>query len=342
MATALTEQAIIESVLVAQRDLYLRKGDRIVFIVDSSQKIGKGRLCKIFGNFDIAYFPVPEIENPGQDYPLDLEHLDGYNVAWLLTGVSASHAPTTRKLLEKGMFLISNPGITPDWPAILAPQNREACQANAGRLVNAIGGDVGGKFFITHEDGTNLTLEVPAKNWIHEVGMREGFGTNGPYGELATAPFNAHGTLVLQPGDFLTNPINRVNSKVVLTIKNNHVQKIEGELEARMLKKMLDGVPRPALAHCLGEFAFGLNPGRPEKLYRSVIAEKLLGGIHVALGTNSILLQKSCPEKDNREKFLYGRYDAGVHIDCIKFHPTVSYVGDGRSFTLLKNGELVI
>ena len=61
-----------------------------------------------------------------------------------------------------------------------------------------------------------------------------------------------------------------------------------------------------------------INPGRPEKLLRSVIAEKLSGGVHIAIGTNAICLKETCPDID---KFSYGRYSAGVHIDCIKFSP---------------------
>jgi len=31
-------------------------------------------------------------------------------------------------MIEQGMFLISNPGITPDWLAVLNTANREPCQ----------------------------------------------------------------------------------------------------------------------------------------------------------------------------------------------------------------------
>ena len=145
---------------------------------------------------------------------------------------------------------------------------------------------------------------------------------------------------MLQPGDFLTNPINEVIEEITLTIKNNRVVKIEGGVQAETLKLMLEEAKNP-LAFNLGEFAIGINPAKPKKLHRSVVAEKLLGGIHIAIGTNGVCLKETCP---NIHKFAHGRYDAEVHIDAIKFNSSVFFRAEeiGRLVTLLKDGKLMV
>ncbi len=326
----------LRRVLEMQRDLYLKPDDKIlVVIVDC---LADAPITDVLQDYEFELVLIPLIERPSQEYKLDEKLLEGKTVGWLITNISASHSPATKKMLDRKMFLISNPGITPDWPAVLDPANREPCQKHAKAILNAIGGDVGGKFHIVANDGTDLWLKVPNKNWHIEAGNREGIGTNGTYGELTTAPYWTEGTLVLRPGDFLTNPINRVNEKIVLTIRNNHVVGIKGESQFEALTKMLEE-PKNPKAFQLGEFSFGLNPGKPVKLYRSVVAEKLVGGIHVAIGTNSICLKEYCPEIS---KFQYGRCNAGVHIDCIKFGATVFFEPEAPTTAILEKGKLMV
>ncbi|MBU2545496.1 hypothetical protein KKC65_03560 [Patescibacteria group bacterium] len=76
-------------------------------------------------------------------------------------------------------------------------------------------------------------------------------------------------------------------------------------------------------------------------MHRSVVAEKILGGIHIAIGTNSVCLKETCPDI---HKFSSGRYNAGVHIDAIKFNPSVFFKaeGNGQLVTLLKDGKLMV
>ncbi len=329
----------LKAVLKAQKELYVKPDDRILFVVDEGYK--NAPIGEIFAGYEHQIVHIPQIERPGQDYELNKKFLENKTLAWLIASVSISHSPMSVKMMEWGMFLISNPGISPDWLAILDPQNREVCRERAETILKAIGGDIGGAFMINANDGTNLWLKIPSKNWIKETGEREGFGTNGPYGELATAPFWAKGTYVLRPGDFATNPLNEIKEEIRLTIEENQVVKIEGESQAKTLQEMLEKAGNPK-AYSLGEFALGINPGRPSRVYRSVIAEKLKGGIHIAIGTNALCLQETCPELD---KFQYGRYNAGVHIDCIKFSASVTFISRERTdvpVTILKKGEFVV
>lgn len=326
----------LKRVLETQRDLYLKPDDKILVVMVDC--LANAPIIDVLQDYEFELALITMVERPGQEYELDEKLLDGKTVGWLITNISVSHSSATRKMLDRKMFLISNPGITSDWLAVLNLVNREPCQRNAKAILNAIGGDVGGKFHIIANDGTDLWLKVPNKNWHIEAGSREGIGTNGTYGELTSAPYWAEGTLVLRPGDFLTNPINRVNEKVVLTIRDNRVVGIKGESQFEALTKMLER-PDDQKAFQLGEFAFGLNPGKPEKLYRSVVAEKLLGGIHIAIGTNAVCLKEDCPEIS---KFQYGRYNARVHIDCIKFGASVFFESKAPITAILEKGILMV
>ena len=329
---------LIRQVLAAQRDLYLRSGDKILFVVDDPGVIIPARDALLGYPYPYEVVIIPKKERPGQDYELDESRLNDKTVGWLITSVSASHSPATKKMLDRKMFLISNPGITPDWPVILDPSNREPCHQKAERILEAIGGDVGGEIHISADDGTSLWLLVPDGNWQKEVGQRDGVGTNGPYGELCTAPFEANGVYVLKPGDFLTNPINEITKPIRLEIKSNHVIQILGGEQAEMLIKMLDDAKNQK-AFSLGEFSFGLNPGRPRQLHRSVIAEKLDGGIHIAIGTNAVCLKEDCPDIG---KFQYGRYSAGVHVDCVKFGARVIFDSGSGEIVIVRQGRLVV
>lgn len=91
--------------------------------------------------------------------------------------------------------------------------------------------------------------------------------------------------------------------------------------EAKKIEEMIRGAKNP-LAFCIGEFSFGINPGRPKNVSRSIVAEKLDRSIHIAIGTNQTTLKASCPEIG---LFPHGRYSAGVHIDCIKFGASVKF-----------------
>ncbi|HTX87255.1 MAG TPA: hypothetical protein VMC41_04305 [Candidatus Nanoarchaeia archaeon] len=287
---------------------------------------------------------IEKIVSPGQDYllPRDIK-VDDKTVLWLLTAVSASHSPATEKILKKNkkLFLISNPGLTPDWLPILNPANQKICRARAEKILTAIGGDVGGWVYACDKNGSDLIMAVPKGNWWSEIGTREGIGTNGPFGELCTAPYRAGGKLILNPGDYLTNPINRLTEQVVLTIDCNRVEKIEGGKQAAQLAKIL-GAAKDNRAFELGEFSIQLNPAQPDQVYRSVIAEKLAGGFHIALGTNSLCLKETCPDLG---KFQYGRYNAGVHIDCIHFGASVSFEPEneknGKAVHIIRKGKLI-
>src|SRR4030042_1398443 len=278
------DTATLRRILEAQRDLYLLPGDKVLVVVTESFK--NAPIEEVLKRYDRMVVYIEDAERPGQKYVIGDDVLGwGATVGWIISDISLSHSVGT-EMIKRGMFVISNPGMTEDWEYMMDRFALRACKAYADALEKEIGGDVAGTVHITSSDGTNLVLQVPNGNWDKEIGERQGVGTNGLFGEYYTAPYNANGTYVLQPGDFLTNPINRVEEKIQLAIVNNTVVKIQGGPQAETLQKMLESANNP-LAFNLGEFAIGVNPAKPPDVQRSVVAEKLLGGIHIAIGTNA-------------------------------------------------------
>lgn len=324
------------AIIKAQRDLYLNQGDNILVVVTESFR--NAPIADVLGNWKYHLIEIDDVERPGEEYPLPETLMEDRTVGWIISNVSLSHS-VGAEMIKHGMFLISNPGITEDWLEVLNPANAETCQLYADIIEEKIGGNVGGEIHVTADDGTNLHLKVPNGNWMKETGKREGTGTNGLFGESATAPYEANGIYVLRPGDFLTNPVNRVDEEIILIIEGNAVMNIKGQGQAEALRRVLFEADYP-LAFNLGEFAIGINPAKPKEVFRSVVAEKLLGGIHIAIGTNSVCLQEACPEI---EKFKHGRYNAGIHIDAIKFGPSVFFKPErgGRMVTILEEGKLM-
>lgn len=313
----------LKKIMELQGDLYFKpyldQNDAILIVLTKSFENAPVR--SIFQGHNFEVVKIPDAVRPGQKYELGKEGwFWGKTQGWIISNISLSHS-IGAEMIDRGMFLVSNPGITEDWLPLLEPANQQICQKHADSIMGAIGGDVGGEIHILADDGTDLRLKVPNGNWWKETGKREGVGTNGLFGEFATSPYNACGTYVLNPGDFLTNPINEVVEEIILTIRNNRIVEIRGGCQAETLKKMLTDVNDP-LAFSLAEFAIGINPGKPKNLSRSVVAEKLLGGVHIATGTNSVCLKESCPDLP---KFKHGRYNCGVHIDCIKFGASVHF-----------------
>lgn len=334
------DSMVLGIILAAQRDLYLKPNDKVLVVISTS--FSDAPIEDTLLSYDYRIVRIDDPTRPGQEYPLGKDVLDwGADVGWIISSVSLSHS-VGAEMIEHGMFVISNPGITEDWAAVMSPENSRSCQQTADALERAIGGDVGGTIHITSSGGTNLYLKVPKGNWTKEVGKRAlgEVGTNGVFGEFSTAPYDANGVWMLQPGDFLTNPINRVGSEVKIVIRDNKVERLEGENRPNELYEMLLKANHP-LAFNLGEVAIGINPARPEDVKTSVVAEKLLGGAHIAIGTNAMCLRADCPDLD---RFAHGRYNAGVHIDCIQFGVSVTFTPEGsdKEILLMEDGKLAI
>ena len=270
--------------------------------------------------------------------------LTQFDVAFLLTSISITHIAGSNEIQKKpNGYVISIPGMSnvDDAKAIL---NTIRADPKEIKKVNDVLSQAIGlgpnKVYITSPSGTDLFLEVPRGNWKSEWGKRHpGLNvTNGAAGELFTCPVEANGVFVIPTGSCLTTPIGMITEEIRLIIEYGSVTKITGEgQQAQTLRQRLEDtrtkITDPLLQKAvmqIAEFSLGTNKKAPRK-GRSVIVEKAIGTIHVAIGSNDVTLTEGySPDKPP--------LSVGIHIDCIIMDATV--VIDGK--TIMKAGRLQV
>jgi len=159
----------LKEILKAQRDLYLKPDDKILVVVTTSFR--NARIMNVLHDYNCQIVRIPDASRPGQKYDLDRSYFSGKTVGWIISNVSLSHS-IGAEMIKHNMFIISNPGITEDWSAVLHPSNAKVCQHYADKIEKKIGGDIGGEIHIIANDGTDLVLKVPNNNWTKEIGQR--------------------------------------------------------------------------------------------------------------------------------------------------------------------------
>ncbi|MCX6807035.1 MAG: hypothetical protein NT135_02880 [Candidatus Berkelbacteria bacterium] len=321
-------------ILEAQRNLYLKPKDRIIFVLDEGY--WDAPIRNLFDRWPYDIETIPAIRRSNQDFWVDQDLVVGKTVAWFMTSFDVSYSPVVEAMRKHGIFVISNPGITPDWIDLISSGMSSKCQYMASLILWAIGEVNSGVMRITARDGTDLGLDIPAQNWKVDAGKRDNTMTCGVFGELSTPPLSGSGRLVLGSGDFLTDPINRVEERIVLDFKNGELVGVSGKLQSEQLLSTLRSTQNPH-NHRIGEFTIGLNPARPKEIFRSVVAEKLVNGVHIGIGSPLSMNQNS----PDFSRFKFPNYCAGVHIDATKFGATVTFTDSRRNITtLLKRGRL--
>jgi hypothetical protein len=157
--------------------------------------------------------------------------------------------------------------------------------------------------------------------------------TCGVFGELMNIPYRAKGRLVLEPGSFVTNPINCIEHEIVLNFggSNKRNEIYAGAYTQQLVKLMVlePGSLMPA------EFSLGLNPAKPETLYRSVVAEKLAGSFHIALGTPVF---SKFNERSPDFQLLPPYWKSSAHVDFIGFNHSCTI----NDVQILDQGRLII
>jgi hypothetical protein len=272
--------------------------------------------------------------------------LPHFDVAFLLTSVSITHITGSKKIQEKpNGYVISIPGMV-DVDTAKAILKTISIDPNEIKKVNdslsrAIGNGPN-EVRITSDAGTNLSMKVPKGNWKSEDGCRKPdlHVTNGVAGEYFTAPIpgTTNGVLVIPAGSCLTTPIGMITEEIKLTIAGGLVTEIVGKgKQAQTLRKMLEAARAKMIDSSLkkavmqiAEFSFGTNAKAPRE-GKSILVEKSLGTIHLAIGSNDETLTEGYPP-DNPPK------NVGIHIDCIIKNATVEI--DGK--IILAAGKLQI
>ena len=199
---------------------------------------------------------------------------------------------------------------------------------------------------ITAPGGTDVSVGVKGRKGLVDDGdfSRPGTGGNIPAGEVFISPVvgTTAGSIVFDGSMTFSDGDALLQTPISVTVKDGFVTDISGGAEAKRLLKDVTAAEKEAvqleesgrLAHGtgavysrnarnIGEFGIGLNPAA--SITGNMLEdEKAFRTCHFAIGQN-----------------YDGDAPALIHFDGIVRVPTVTITySDGKTFTLLKDGEL--
>ncbi len=181
----------------------------------------------------------------------------------------------------------------------------------------------GRKVHVTSSFGTDVRFELDPKRPIHvgdSLARNPGDMNMFPDGEIALSPIeeSVEGMIVVDRwmqgiGEIVDKPIK-------MRFKGGKCQSITGGIEAHTLKALVES-EGDKYSRYIGEFAIGINPwarvtGNPHRE-----GKKVVGSVHMAIGTGAA---------------LGGKYRSTLHLDGLMLRPVVTI--DGK--ILFKEGVL--
>jgi 2,5-dihydroxypyridine 5,6-dioxygenase len=166
-------------------------------------------------------------------------------------------SPEQGEILESGtrMLLAVEP---PEVLARLVPKREDKARvkAAAAKLKAAR------EMHVTSAAGTDLRCALGEYPLLEEYGFVDAPGRwdHWPSGFLATWPNEgqSNGTIVIDRGDILLPQKSYVTEKIVMTVKNGFVTKIEGGLDAELLQDYIDSFNDPE-AYAISHIGWGLQ-----------------------------------------------------------------------------------
>lgn len=256
-------------------------------------------------------------EKSGQEPPAAIsEAMKRSHVVVCVTQHSLTHTKARKEAAANGTRLATMPAITEDMfleGAITADYSQvKALTEKVTELLTRA------NTIRIEKEGKALTFSINGRNGVPSTGVYVNPGESGnlPSGEAYIAPVEgtAEGQIVV---DGSIAGIGKIDSPLLLTVKDGRIVEAEGAEADRLLKTLGDGDGR-----LLGEFGIGTND--KARITGVVLEdEKVYGTIHVAFGSNNT---------------FGGTIAAGVHIDLVVKAPDV-YADDEL---IMKDGKLLV
>ena len=218
------------------------------------------------------------------------------------------------------------PGVTLDMltegALALNPEEHQRMQNQAEKLMFALEDTV--TLEICNLSGTNLTLRTNNRKFFTDTKLdwEKMKWMNLPTGEVIVAPVedSLNGKLVC---DMAVGGIGKLRKPVEVTVKNGRAEKVFSQ-DKDQLRRIKETFQTDNWADIVGEFAFGINP-KARFADEFLEAEKILGTIHIAFGSNTDMPGGKNPSKN--------------HMDMLISEPTVKATKqNGETVTILKKG----
>ena len=228
------------------------------------------------------------------------EQMLNYDIVFCLTKHSLTHTVARKNANEKGISIITMPGITEDmflYGAMSADYSivEEKTNAMTQKLSEA-------KNLLIHTgENLELTIAVEGRDGVPSTGVFKDKAASGnlPSGEAYIAPIEGSSVGNIEINGSIAG-IGLLEEPVVLTIKQGRLTDASGEVGKRLLELLGDGDGR-----YLCELGIGTN--HAARVIGNILEdEKAYNTIHVAFGSNHT---------------FGGTIKTNVHIDCVTKNP---------------------
>jgi aminopeptidase len=218
------------------------------------------------------------------------------------------------------------PGVTidmlTDGALALAPQEHRKMQSHAEKIIQALNRTV--EVEIRNPAGTLLRLSTEKREFFTDTKLdwKSMKWMNLPTGEVIVAPVedSLNGKFVC---DMAIGGIGTIKTPVEVVAKNGRAESVFSK-DTSVLRKVKETFETDDWSDVVGEFAFGINP-KARFVNEFLEAEKILGTVHVAFGTNTDMPGGKNPSMN--------------HIDLLISKPTVKVTKEnGEVTTILEKG----
>jgi leucyl aminopeptidase (aminopeptidase T) len=292
--------------------LELKKGETIGIIIDKTYKNLGEALFEILlkAGYETNLLRIPELKQNGQILSETIyRFMLAHHAILAPMKYSITHSPQSVKAAEKGVKIVTMPRIP------LISFQRGAMTADFKKVKERT------KKLKEIVEGFNRFVVV-SKNFELEI-VRESrpiFGVQGKYpanlpdGEVFFAPMEgkSRGEFFAEFfGEFGRNVYFRIEKGQLVSCKNISLS-------------FLKVIKQNPLAANLAEMGIGTND-KALKINNILEAEKILGTVHIAFGTNAS---------------MGGKINAGFHNDAVTLKPTLFGIEDnGKRVKIIENGR---
>jgi leucyl aminopeptidase (aminopeptidase T) len=288
--------------------LALGADESCVIVTDDERRPIGDTLYEVAGTItdDATIVQYPPGEQHGEEPPATVAAaLRSADVFLAPTTMSLSHTRARDAATEAGVRGATMPEITREVMIQGLDADYEAIAAECDRVLELVRDAETVR--VTSPQGTDLTLEPGAREWLTDTGLVHDAGdfSNLPAGEVFVSPETATGTYVV---DGTIPPIGSLAGRdpIEITVEDGTVTGISDET----LRAEIEAAAEEAgeAAYNLAELGIGTNVGVTSLVGHLLLDEKAAGTVHIAIGDNAS---------------LGGDTEAPIHLDGVLREPTV-------------------
>lgn len=309
--------------LIALRDcMGMQPGEKTLIITDAPlRKIGYAMwdAAKELGNEVVLAEILPRKSN-GEEPPQQVaELMKMFDVVVCPTSKSLTHTDARRAASAQGVRIATLPNVTEEIMIRCMNADYHRIAERTFKLCEML--DNSEVIRVKAPAGTDITLPKHGRKAHASSGLFRGKGQSGnlPTGEAYLAPVEGQSNGVVVVDGSLAM-VGMVKQHVTITVKDGYATAIDGGVEAKQLKDILE--PHGKDAYNVAEFGIGTND---KAILSGLILEdeKVMGTIHIAFGDN---------------KSMGGSVRVASHIDGLIKNPTVWF--DEK--LIMKDGKFVV